>query len=112
MLSELVYTILFCNKGQECFEEGKCMDSLMLDLLHNVEDLQDCLDACQGDPGCEYFTFFEEENSCLMLANCLHFSVDSCNDCYSGSSTCEGTGASIHFATLFKNDCSLMTQIF
>ncbi len=66
------------------------MDSLMLDFLHEVDDAQTCLELCQQDDDCEYFTFYEEDSSCLTLVNCVTFSTDSCQHCYSGEKTCEG----------------------
>ncbi len=66
------------------------MDSLMLDFLHDVDDAQACLEMCQQDDDCQYFTFYEDDNSCLTLINCVTFSIDSCHHCYSGARTCDG----------------------
>ncbi len=62
----------------------------MVELIHEVEDVDACLELCKVEKDCEYFTFFEVDNSCLMLANCVTFSTDTCTDCYSGDRNCEG----------------------
>ncbi len=74
-----------------CFEEGECTESLMLDFTMGIENVQACLELCQVDSECEYFTYYKDDDeTCMTFANCETFSTDSCNNCYSGSSTCEG----------------------
>ncbi len=66
------------------------MDSLVLDFLNNVDEAQACLEMCQEDQECEYFTFYEGDSSCMTLVNCATFSINSCNHCYSGARDCDG----------------------
>ncbi len=66
------------------------MGSLLVDMFHDVDDAQNCLEMCQQSGDCEYFTFYEEDHSCLTFVNCLTFSTNSCTNCFSGESSCEG----------------------
>ncbi len=74
----------------ECFEHGECLDSWLLDFTYEANNTQMCLTECQGDANCEFFTFYEEDKSCLTFANCQAFSTDTCVDCYTGDRACEG----------------------
>ncbi len=78
------------QSAPECFEEGECTDSLILDVWHDIENSETCLETCQESVDCNYFTFYEEDNSCLSFANCVTFSTDTCTDCYSGDRSCIG----------------------
>ncbi len=66
------------------------MDSLLLDFLPDVQSVEDCLDICQDNDECEYFTYYAYDYTCLTFANCETFSTDSCSECFSGSRECEG----------------------
>ncbi len=102
----LVLVKLFSGQeSPDCFELGECTGSLVLNSWDRVSDAQICLDLCRYVEGCEYFTFYvegceyftfyDDDNTCLSLGNCAGFSSDSCNDCYSGYNTCEGTNMKI-----------------
>ncbi len=56
-----------------------------------MNDAQSCLTECKGDDECLYFTFYKDYSLCVGFANCVDFQEDSCTNCYSGESTCEGT---------------------
>ncbi len=73
-----------------CFQAGECSQSLFVDEWH-VNDAQSCLMECKNDDECLYFTFYKDDSLCLGFANCVEFQEDSCTNCYSGESTCEGT---------------------
>ncbi len=73
-----------------CFQAGECSQSLFIDEWQ-VNDAQSCLTKCKKDDECLYFTFYKDESLCVGFANCVEFQDDSCTNCYSGDSTCEGT---------------------
>ncbi len=72
------------------------MDSLIAELLHEVESAEDCLDFCQSNSDCEFFTFYGVDHSCLNLVNCVNFASDTCSECYSGDRNCEGMPLFFH----------------
>ncbi len=73
-----------------CFQVGECSQSLFIDEWQ-VNDAQSCLTECKSDNECLYFTFYKDDSLCVGFANCVEFQEDSCTNCYSGESTCEGT---------------------
>ncbi len=88
----LPYT--FTQPGQNvteptCYQAGECTQSLLTGEWES-NNVQDCLSECQNDADCLYFTFYEDFSLCVGFANCVVFDEDSCVNCYSGQSICEG----------------------
>ncbi len=77
------------QKLPQCFEEGECTQSLFLG-DYPSEDAQTCLELCQYYLECEYFTWYGDEEKCVVFANCDVFSNNTCSNCLSGARTCEG----------------------
>ncbi len=73
----------------ECFEEGECTQSLFVG-SYGAQDAQECLEVCKSDKNCLFFTFYGDEEECTNFSNCEVFSNDTCSNCVSGASTCEG----------------------
>ncbi len=93
----MIYCISFIVTGEglpACFENGECTESLLLKYQHEIYSKEGCLDMCQQTSECEYFTYYEDDSSCLAFANCVTFSTDTCSDCYSGYKSCEGRSKS------------------
>ena len=61
--------------------------SLSIDEVR-TSDAQECLEACQETEGCDYFTYYRTRGDCVMFANCVALSSNSCGDCVSGNSSC------------------------
>ncbi len=71
----IFYPVLILHpfSGQEipeCFEAGECTGSLLADTWHEIGDMQGCLDVCKYEKGCDYFTYFEEDQGCQAFSNC------------------------------------------
>ena len=49
--------------------------------------LEECQLACHNHGSCQYFTWYELENECLLYSDC-NFNSTSCADCYTGTVTC------------------------
>ncbi len=81
----------------ECFEEGECTQSLYVG-SSGAEDAQTCLELCREDKNCLYFTFYGDEEECTNFGNCEVFSTDTCSNCVSGASTCEGKNKYKHYS--------------
>ncbi len=77
------------QKLPQCFEEGECTQSLFVG-EYPAEDAQTCLELCRENTDCEYFTYYGDESQCVNFGNCVVFSDDTCSNCVSGASTCEG----------------------
>ncbi len=73
----------------ECFSAGECVFSPVVEDWES-SDSQECLELCRDQPGCRYFTQYDQDGICLGFAECLEFSEDTCQQCYSGSVTCPG----------------------
>ncbi len=56
-----------------------------------AEDAQMCLELCRENKNCLYFTFYGDKKECTNFGNCEVFSTDTCSNCVSGASACEGT---------------------
>ncbi len=84
-----VYFYTFQIEDIDCFVDGECTQSLFVGEWP-VEDAQECLETCQDHPGCQYFTYYGQEDACLGLANCVELDDKDCIDCYSGNRTCPG----------------------
>jgi len=72
-----------------CFLEGECAGGLTLG-NNAVQNAQECLDECQDNLSCQYYTYYEGEEVCFLFSNCPDVSVDSCDACFSGSQVCLG----------------------
>jgi len=86
-----------------CFSSGECALSLSVNVWP-AADAQQCLELCQEDEMCNYFTFKESLRSCEGFANCEFFSTNSCTDCFSAGIHCRGKSKGaiiyIHFKIL------------
>ncbi len=102
----LVVRAVTCD-SPGCFEEGECTESLLLDQVDGVEDEQVCLDLCQENNDCEYFTYYADDGTCMILANCENFSTDTCSNCYSGGKNCEGKFSKKIEQSCFRPLCPL-----
>ena len=48
----------------------------------------DCLDACQSDPECQWFTYNFPTSACFLFSDCELFD-ETCSECISGQRNCE-----------------------
>ncbi len=84
--------LLACSTLAEdvgCFVPGECTSSPLVGDW-STPDPQECLELCQELDGCRFFTHYALEGHCLGLAACVRLSQDTCQECYSGNSTCPG----------------------
>ncbi len=69
-----------------------------------LQDAQSCLELCQGEGACEFFTYYPGDSTCLGFANCEDFDADTAGDCeedggcFSGAKECPGN---LHFSRYF-----------
>ena len=70
-----------------CFRLGKCLNH-----HHIAEDLSlnefSCLELCNQNPLCNWFTFSRENLSCKQFKNCFISDSDICPSCLSGQQFC------------------------
>ncbi len=81
--------MLSANPG--CFVDGQCTSSLFVDEWPS-DDAQECLEHCQTDKDCQFFTQYDLDSRCVGFANCEEFETDSCQQCYTGEVLCQGKG--------------------
>ncbi len=58
----------------------------MLD-FETATSIEECRNLCQAQTDCEYFTWFENDNDCLLFSDC-DFNATMCDNCYTGSVNC------------------------
>ncbi len=83
------YFLLFLVDEIECFVDGECTQSLFVG-QYSAVDAQECLDICKDHEGCQYFTYFGQDDTCVNFANCEVLDDKDCEECYSGNRTCSG----------------------
>ena len=74
----------------QCWRSGKCGAGSPFQGTHSVIDKIDCLDLCQKDDSCKWFTFEYENDgrkSCTFWGDCT--SIDECPICETGESECK-----------------------
>ena len=71
-----------------CFVEGECLNALLV-AATVLESPSECLEFCRGKSECQYFTYYETQQSCFAFHNCPEISDDQCEDCVSGDVECE-----------------------
>ena len=78
-----------CNKLQ-CFIPGECTNSQEINILPSLDEFQ-CLEICQQDANCTWFSFFPDSNFCQMFSSCGSIEDTFCSNCISGQRECEST---------------------
>jgi hypothetical protein len=76
-----------CNDLQ-CFTSGECTNSQELEILLS-EDEFECLDSCQQNTNCTWFSFFPNSNVCHLLSSCGRVEDTFCPNCISGQKECD-----------------------
>ena len=83
-----VLSFLGQSYGQEqCFIPGECIDGTSSGISYESSSA-DCLTSCQDSQLCEYFTFYESEQICILYETCPEVSADNCDDCIYGTRGC------------------------
>ena len=80
-----LFTVVFAQDS--CYIEGQCQDGLELDSKAAFSYYQ-CLEQCQNDVDCNFFTYDSDDNLCYLLANCTQINTTTCPNCYSGEKDC------------------------
>jgi hypothetical protein len=59
-----------------------------LDILPSKDEFQ-CLESCQENSNCTWFSFFPDSNFCQTFSSCKNIDETSCPNCISGQRECE-----------------------
>ena len=68
----------------KCWLIGQCMEDSFI--TNTTDSSEDCLEACQSESECEWFTFDTKDSSCNLHVNCS--SLLGCDTCISGNTKC------------------------
>jgi hypothetical protein len=82
----LMLSILGLTMGQDCFVPGGCVNSSFVAVSHPI-DSRGCLEDCQNQDGCNWFTYFNPSHICQIFNDCKSLDQD-CTDCVSGEVSC------------------------
>ena len=63
-----------------CFVDGECRGSLSVGINH-PGSTNACHDYCKADPDCQYFTYYTEEDACIIFKDCITLSSLGCDTC-------------------------------
>ncbi len=87
-LESYIYSILkVFSQGDICHVPGECQDSFVISYV-NTDTYEDCQTECQGTQDCNYFSFYDPNDFCIMFYNCTTIDVDTCPECFTGSKDC------------------------
>jgi len=95
----LAFAIPPPTDSEFCFLEGECIQGLTLG-NDDVQNAQECLDLCQDNLNCAYYTYYKDEGLCYIFATCPDLSTDSCEACFSGSEVCFGKNANLNIESV------------
>ncbi len=84
MLDKLIILVI---SQDICHVQGECQDGYHVNHL-GASSYLECQSACLDNDNCNYFTFNELNNFCLLLYNCTGIDSSSCPDCYTGQQDC------------------------
>ena len=71
----------------QCFVPGECIFSQNFDILAAKEEIQ-CLELCQNNDNCTWFTFYPETNICQLFDSCGSIDDKKCPLCKTGQKEC------------------------
>ena len=71
----------------KCFVPGECTYDQPLVIL-SIDDEFKCLDRCQVNINCTWFTYNPEATTCRLFHACVIFDEKVCPDCISGQKEC------------------------
>ena len=82
------FLFLILAFGQDaCYVQGICKDSFTIDHLDAPSYLQ-CQSSCQQTNDCNYFTFKQSDDFCILYYNCTNIDATECPDCYTSQKDC------------------------
>jgi hypothetical protein len=103
--TSLILTFLGLTMAQDCFVPGGCVNSSLVAVSH-PRDSQACLEDCQNQDGCNWFTYSEQLNFCELFNDCKSLDQD-CTDCVSGEVSCSVYQCNIEGICLVNIFCNL-----
>ena len=71
----------------QCFVPGECIFSQNIDILAAKEEIQ-CLEMCQNNVNCTWFTFYPETDICQLFVSCGSIDDTYCPLCTTGQKEC------------------------
>ena len=75
----------------KCWVTGQCKEEQFA--TNTTSSSEECLENCQSESECEWFTFNTKESSCSLYRNCS--SLMGCDSCISGNTECRVTSKGI-----------------
>ena len=86
------YNTVSCSVNcTPCGASGTCQGYLLAP-VKIAESAEDCLNLCQAEKDCAWFSFNSELKFCYLFQSCSEFLVDGHEDWVSGKGACSSTG--------------------
>ena len=73
--------------AKTCDKPGQCVNSIFLGSISQTNS-HECQQLCENTPQCEYVSFDDESNVCLLFEDCADISEKYCPTCRSTSNDC------------------------
>ena len=85
----LAYTGVCNASGPEsqCFIPGECIFSQSIGIFSSKDEIQ-CLEMCQNNVNCTWFTFYPETEICQLFVSCGSIDDKLCPICITGQKEC------------------------
>jgi hypothetical protein len=99
----LILCILGLTMGQDCFVPGRCVHNSLVAVSH-PSDSRGCLEYCQNQDGCNWFTYSNRLNFCELFNDCTSLDQD-CTECLSGEVSCSAYQCDIEGICLVNIFC-------
>ena len=74
-----------CSYYRQCGEHGQCTGGFLT--AGAADNEYGCMAMCHDTSGCLYYTYYSDNNMCVILSSCTTFDT-TCSDCVSGEVTC------------------------
>ena len=82
--------LLGLTLGQQCRVPGICDDGpSLLTYDTDVADYNACLNNCLSYPGCLWFSYGLDQDTCFLYSTCPTINAVDCPECLTGQSVCD-----------------------
>ena len=76
------FNFAFCQLSEFCDNPGECVGSSTVGHASDVASVEECRQSCVDHLLCAYFTWYADDNTCLLFADCDGYDEESsCQNC-------------------------------
>lgn len=83
ILMMMLGMVLCSSPDPNCNVPGMCIDSPLIDALDD-STVNSCLQDCKNALDCQWFSWDQRVDKCLLFENCTQLTTEGCETCISG----------------------------